>query len=83
MSDVWCEEKNKGIGDLGRCKKPRSEARKQYGCRIRCPKCKQRFEPIVMECSDPGCWHVYLPKHKPKIKKIKKQTKKTFSKRKS
>lgn len=82
MATVWCEERNKQIDCIGfkpwkyKSKSPMAEARKQVGARVRCPKCKQRFEPIVKECHDPGCWHVYMPKHKEKVKKVKKQTRK-------
>lgn len=78
---IWCEQTNKGIDCIGfkhqwryKSKTAIAEARKCVGARVRCSKCKQRFEPIVRECHDPGCWHVYLPKHKTKADKTKKKT---------
>jgi hypothetical protein len=66
---LWCEEENVHLPDLG-CvgHVPKIPPR------IRCPKCKQRFKPIVRDCQDGipgGCWHVYMPKHKGKVPKHK------------
>jgi hypothetical protein len=86
MTSMWCEKDNCCIDFIGykhqwkyKSRTALAEARKQVGARVRCPKCKQRFEPIVKECHDPGCWHVFMPKHKERIKKIKKITRKTKS----
>lgn len=31
---------------------------------VKCSLCKKRYTPRVRECSDRGCWHVYVPPHK-------------------
>jgi len=57
---VWCEETNTPLRDL--------DANKRMPSLVRCPKCKQRFSPIVYECDDLNCYHACLPKHKKTIK---------------
>lgn len=68
MTRVWCQEKNVHIDFVG----SRGKLWKPVPKRIVCPKCKKRYLTFVRECDDPGCLHLYLPKHKLKIKKPKK-----------
>ena len=87
MAADWCEKNNVHLPQYGsmdsriKSKKepsPLAKVRKELGgARIRCPKCKQRFKVFVRECDDEGCWHAYMPKHKEKARKVKKQTKAT------
>jgi len=64
---MWCQEEDVCIDWLGWAGRT-----KTYPKRMRCEKCGKRFLTFVRECHDPGCLHLYFPKHKVK-KKIPKQ----------
>lgn len=72
---MWCEEKNVHLDCLGFIKndkiKRTGEPMPKYPKRVRCPKCKHRFETFVRYCDDEYCLHLYMPKHKVKVKKKK------------
>lgn len=77
MSD-WCETENTDIGGLGFVKKKDIYGNwvidSKYPKKVRCPKCRKQLETFTRSCHDDGCIHVYMPKHKAPVKKIKKGT---------
>lgn len=52
---VWCKIENTHLKGYIIGKHPK---------RVRCPDCKKRFLVFIRECDDPGCLHLYMPKHK-------------------
>lgn len=59
----WCEEKDTDIDWIGWRGRT-----KPYPKRIRCKKCGRRLKTFIRECHDVDCMHLYLPKHKAKVK---------------
>ena len=51
-----------------------STANKRY----RCPTCNRQLTLFIRECDDPGCFHIYLPKHKAR-KKIPQTSKNRYT----
>jgi len=61
----WCQTEEKCIDFLGFAKPfKRGRKVKKY---IRCPNCKKRIQCYIRECDDPGCLHLWMPKHKKRI----------------
>lgn len=69
----WCHTERQQIDYLGFVKSVRYgklyTGRPKYKKRHRCPYCNRLLEVLILECHDPGCWHVYLPPHKGKYKR--------------
>lgn len=69
----WCQTENKCIEYLGY---DIPAGRVFFGYKkltksqtyIRCPNCKKRIQCFVRECSDENCMHLWMPKHKKRIK---------------
>jgi hypothetical protein len=63
----WCITEDVCLEWLGFSdKKPKTPTK------VRCPHCKKNIRPFVRECHDHYCWHLYMPKHKKRLKNARK-----------
>lgn len=67
---MWCQTENIELEWLGL-----SGNLKKYRKRMRCSKCGKNFKVFIRECDDHNCFHLYMPKHKIKVKIKKQKTK--------
>lgn len=78
-TNVWCETEDVHLDALGFARKIDEYGHYilrglKYPKKVRCPKCGKQFETFTRECHDPGCIHLYLPKHKAPVKRPRKET---------
>jgi hypothetical protein len=70
----WCQTENKAIEWIGwntpsgRVFGKYKEKLKKTKTYVRCPSCKKRVQCYIRSCHDEGCMHLWMPKHKKRIK---------------
>ena len=71
--NVWCQEEDICVEFLGTIMEGFfDKVKNKHSKRMRCSACGKRFMTFLRECDDPGCYHVYFPKHKKPVKKARK-----------